>query len=57
MAKSKTKIDVMSPDYKKTWRYDLKKNKVVYLLFSVIFVYYFVFHYLPMFGIVIGFQK
>ncbi len=57
MAKSKTKIDVMSPDYKKTWRYDLKKNKVIYLLFSVIFVYYLVFHYLPMFGIVIGFQK
>ena len=54
---AKTKIDVMSPDYKKTWRYDLKKNKVIYLMFSVIFVYYLVFHYLPMFGIVIGFQK
>ena len=50
-------INELSPEYRKTWRYDLKKNKIVYLMFSVIFVYYFVFHYLPMFGIVIGFQK
>lgn len=51
------KIDMLSPEYKKTWRYDLKKNKVVYAMFSIIFIYYFVFHYLPMFGIVIAFQK
>ena len=53
----KRKIDTMSPAYKKTWRYDLKRNKIIYLMFLAIFVYYFIFHYLPMFGIIIGFQK
>jgi putative aldouronate transport system permease protein len=46
-----------SPDYKKTWRYDLKRHKVIYLMFLAVFIYYFIFHYVPMFGIVIGFQK
>ncbi|MGN0801590.1 MAG: ABC transporter permease [Candidatus Faecivicinus sp.] len=54
---AKTKIDVMSPEYKKTWRYDLKRHKVIYLMFLAVFIYYFIFHYIPMFGIVIGFQK
>ena len=47
----------MLPERRKTWRYDLKRNKIIYLMFLVIFIYYFIFHYVPMFGIVIGFQK
>jgi len=42
---------------KKGWKYDLKQHKIIYLMFSVVFIYYLIFHYLPMFGIVIGFQK
>ncbi len=43
--------------YSQTWKFDFKKNKLIYLMFSIVFVYYLVFQYLPMFGIVIAFQK
>lgn len=41
---------------KLTWRRDWKMNKWLYLLAIPIFLYFFVFHYLPMFGLVISFQ-
>jgi ABC-type polysaccharide transport system permease subunit len=38
------------------WKEDLRRNKTVYLLFLPVFLYFFVVHYLPMFGIVMAFQ-
>ncbi len=37
-------------------RKDLKKNHFAYLLLLPVLVWYFVFHYMPMYGIVIAFQ-
>lgn len=39
-----------------SWKKDWKRNKTVYLLFLPVFIYFFLFHYLPMFGIVMSFQ-
>lgn len=42
--------------HKLTWRRDWKINKWLYILALPIFLYFFVFNYLPMFGLVISFQ-
>ncbi len=53
MAKSKA----ASPLVQKTsWKRDWMMNKQNYLLFIPIAVYFFIFNYLPMFGIVMAFQ-
>ncbi len=39
------------------WRYDLKKYKIIYIMFIPIMVYYIIFHYIPLFGVVISFMK
>lgn len=39
-----------------TWRRDWKMNKWLYILAIPIILYFVVFHYLPMFGLVISFQ-
>ena len=44
-------------NYRDSWAYDLKKNKIIYLMFLPIIAYYLIFHYAPMFGIVIAFEK
>ena len=41
---------------KTTWKSDFRMNWGVYLLFLPIFVYFIIFSYLPMFGIVMAFQ-
>ncbi len=41
---------------KLTWRRDWKMNKWLYMLAFPVFLYFFLFHYLPMFGLVISFQ-
>lgn len=41
---------------KDPWKLDLKKNKVLYLLFIPSAVYFFIFNYMPMLGIVSAFQ-
>lgn len=38
------------------WKKDFRENWVVYVLMLPILLYFFIFHYLPMFGIVISFQ-
>ncbi len=38
------------------WKKDFRENRVVYLLMLPILVYFFIFHYLPIFGIVMSFQ-
>lgn len=42
--------------FKVSWKKDLKDNYIIYLLMLPILVYFFIFHYLPMFGIVMSFQ-
>ena len=41
---------------KTSWRRDFKMNWAVYLVFLPILVYFIIFHFLPMFGIVMAFQ-
>ena len=41
---------------RRSWKAELKRDWVVYLLFVPIIVYEIVLHYLPMFGIIIAFQ-
>ena len=43
-------------DKKKGWRQDIKMNRSLYLLAIPVILYFFIFNYLPMFGIVIAFQ-
>jgi len=41
---------------KSSWKNDLSMNWALYLLFLPVFIYFFIFNYLPMFGIVMAFQ-
>ena len=36
---------------------DLRKNRIVYFMWLPVLIYYVIFHYLPMFGVVIAFQN
>lgn len=38
------------------WKKDLRRNKTLYLMFIPVAIYYIIFHYIPMGGIVIAFQ-
>lgn len=39
------------------WAADFRKHKMLYAMFAVVMIYYIVFHYLPMAGIVMAFQN
>ena len=52
MAKTKN----LTGSAKRSWKAEFKRDWVVYLLFVPIIVYEFVFHILPMFGIVMAFE-
>ena len=41
---------------KNSWSFDFKKNWAVYLLFVPVLLYEIIFHYAPMFGIIMAFQ-
>lgn len=56
MAKQKAKAVVYNPE-KKTWRYDFKKNWALYLIFLIPAVYWIIFNYAPMFGILMAFEN
>ena len=43
--------------YFKRLSYDLYVNRAAYLLFLPVFIWYFVFHYVPMYGIIISFKN
>jgi putative aldouronate transport system permease protein len=45
-----------APLYKISWKSDLRMNWSVYLLFLPVLVYFVIFNYLPMFGVVMAFQ-
>ena len=38
-------------------RVDIKRNKVIYILLLVILAYFIIFHYAPMFGLLMAFEK
>lgn len=40
-----------------SWKKDFRQNRAIYLVFLPVFLYFFVFSYLPMFGIVMSFQN
>lgn len=40
-----------------SWKKDFHQNKALYLIFLPVLVYFFIFHYLPMFGIVMSFRN
>lgn len=46
----------LKPLNKKSWAFDFKKNWAVYLLFVPILLYEIIFHYIPMFGIIMAFE-
>ena len=41
---------------KKTWSYDFKKNWPLYLIFLIPFVFFVIFKYIPMVGILMAFE-
>ena len=43
-------------DKKKSILKEMKKHKLIYFLMMPGLIYYFIFHYLPMFGIIIAFK-
>ena len=45
MAKTKSKSATYNP--KNTWKYDLKKNGVLYLIFLIPFTFLLIFKYIP----------
>lgn len=57
MAKTKAKAKAVPYNPKKTWKYDLKKNWGLYLIFLIPAVYWLIFNYAPMFGILMAFQN
>lgn len=62
MAKNAAKAPKPAPPvsldkYRTSWRYDFKKHKMIYAMFAVVMLYYIIFHYLPMAGIVMAFQN
>ncbi len=57
MAKSKASQPPAIRPQEGTWRYDLMKNWQIYLLFIPVAVYFLVFHYAPMFGLLMAFER
>lgn len=41
---------------KKSWKIDIKRNWIIYLMFVPVLIYEIVLHYIPMFGIVMAFE-
>lgn len=53
---AKTKSKPVTYNQKNTWKYDLKKNGVLYLIFLIPFTFLLIFKYIPMVGILMAFQ-
>ena len=53
---AKKKAYELAPSARRSWKAELRRDWVVYLLFVPIIVYEIVLHYLPMFGIVMAFE-
>jgi len=45
------------PAKKGSWKYDFKRNGKLYLLFIPVALYFLIFHYAPMFGLLMSFQE
>jgi ABC-type polysaccharide transport system permease subunit len=53
---AKKNAAVLTGSARRSWKTELKRDWVVYMLFVPIIVYEIIFHFLPMFGIVMAFQ-
>ena len=51
------KIDKKNKNLKLSWKKDFKKNGVMYLIFIPVFVFFLIFNYIPMVGIIMAFEK
>ena len=51
------KIDKKHKNAKMSWKKDFKKNWSMYLIFIPIFVFFLIFNYIPMAGILMAFEK
>ena len=51
------KIDKKNRNLKLSWSKDFKKNGVMYLIFLPVFVFFLIFNYIPMVGILMAFEK
>ena len=40
-----------------TWKYDLQRNWPIYVLFIPVLIYFLIFHYAPMFGLIMAFEN
>ena len=60
MKKDKASAPAVAIDKKafraRAWK-QVKKNKMVYLMVLPVIIYYLLFHYKPMYGIIIAFQN
>ena len=54
MARNNTAV--LTGSARRSWKTELKRDGVVYMLFLPIIIYEVVLHYLPMFGIVMAFE-
>ncbi len=55
-SKKKNKTDaVVLKEY--TWKYDMQRNWMIYLMFTPVLVYFVLFHYAPMFGLIMAFEN
>lgn len=52
-----TAVSQIKPIKSGTWRWDFAHNKAIYLVFLPVLIYFIIFAYLPMFGIVMSFQN
>lgn len=65
MARSVTGVDGIKTNVSKKSRYsyksmlarDFEKNKIIYLMALPVLVYYIIFHYGPMYGVIIAFKN
>ncbi len=56
MANNKKAKSPELPSNKKSWSYDIKKNWPIYVIFLIPFVFFVVFKYIPMVGILMAFE-
>lgn len=56
MTKAKPKKTAVSYVKKVTWKEDLRKNGILYFLFIPVLVWVLIFHYAPMFGLLMAFE-
>ncbi len=49
-------VKIKNTSFDKSWRQDFKKNKALYVVMLPAVIYFFVLHYIPMFGLLMAFE-